>query len=126
MPLIPTSDPRDSYRAFETPPPVDPLVAFAADYGPYVANVYIPGPVSIQAAHIVMAPHVQYNNPEFTMAGPQPFQPLVAAQGAPPVPFADPGYVYYQIQMRTGNGSYEELIGAYAPRVSDGLGASGC
>lgn len=126
MPLVPTSDPRDSYRAFETPAQVDPLVAFAPDYGPYVATRAVPGPVSIQAATIVMAPWVGHNNPEFYMAAEQPRQPLVAPQGAPPVPFADPGYVYYQLQVIRGNGSYEELIGAYAPRVSDGSGVGGC
>ena len=123
MPLIPTSDPRDSYRAFEEAAPINPQLA---DYLPYYATRAVPGPVSIQGATIVMAPHVLYDHPEFYMAADQPRQPLVAAQGAPPVPFADPGYVYYQLQVRTGNGTYEELIGAYAPRPSDGSGVGGC
>lgn len=127
--LVPTSDPRDSYRAFDMAPPLDPYGMFGGEYAPYVARVAIPGPVSIQPATITHAPWVGHNNPEFYMSADQPRQGLVAAQGAPPIPFADPGYVYYQIQVLTGNGTYEELIGAYAPRVSDGSGVgvgAGC
>ena len=123
MPLVPTSDPRDSYRAFEEAAPVNPQLA---DYYPYYATRAVPGPVSIQGATIVAAPYVSYDNPEFYQPADQPRQALVAPQGAPPVPFADPGYVYYQLQIVRGNGSYEELIGAYAPRVSDGSGQGGC
>lgn len=125
MPLVPTSDPRDSYRAFDMAPPLDPITP---EYYPYVATRAVPGPVSIQAATITHAPAHGYNNPEFGMAADQPRQAFVVAQGAPPVPFADPGYVYYQLQIVRGNGSYEEVIGAYAPRVSAGLGVDlgGC
>lgn len=125
MPLVPTSDPRDSYRAFDMAPPLDPITA---EYYPYVATRAVAGPVSIQAATITHAPTHGYRNPEFYMAADLARQGLVVAQGAPPIPFADPGYVYYQLQIIRGNGSYQELIGAYAPRVSDGLGvnAGGC
>lgn len=126
MSQIPTSSPRDSYRAFDSAPPLDTYSLFGGEYAPYVARVAVPGPVSIQPATITHAPTHGYRNPEFFQPAEQPRQGLVAAQGAPPIPFADPGYVYYQAQIIHGNGSYQELIGAYAPRISDGSGQGGC
>ena len=112
--LVPTSDPFDSYHAYSTP-------RIGPSDGPYVHNVAVPGPVSIQTAIIWRAPTHQYRNPEFYMAAELPRQAQVAAIGAPPVPYANPRYLEYQANVRVGNSTYAELIGAYAPRPSAGL-----
>lgn len=114
MPLVPTSGPLDSYDAYELP-------RIGPDSGGWVQNIAVPGKVSIQTGLIVRAPVHTYLNPEFYMAAELPRQPLVAAIGAPPVPYASPNYLAYQATPLYGNDGYSDLISGYAPRPSAGF-----
>lgn len=118
MALVPTSGPMDSWRAYadrQTPR------ILGGDYEAYVRLREVPVMPSIQTAVIWRAPIRVYDNPEFWMAPELARQDNVSALGAPPIPYAGPGYVTYQAQPVHGNSSYEDLIGAYAPRPSAGL-----